>query len=135
MINVNYTAFSANFSSQFTFKKGWSGEVSGFVNSKQLVSSAILAYPMGFFSMGVTKQVLKNKGSVRLNLRDPFYLMSFKGETDMDKGLTQIHSYWDNRRMIFTFTYRFGKNLEQQQRRRHSGADDEKNRINTGGQQ
>jgi outer membrane receptor protein involved in Fe transport len=135
LIDVSYTAFSANLSSQFTFTKGWSGELSGFFNSTQLVSSAILAEPMGFFSVGVSKQVLKNKGSVRLNLRDPFYLMSFKGQTDLNKGLTQIHSYWDNRRVIFTFAYRFGKNLEQQQRRRHTGADDEKNRINTGGQQ
>jgi hypothetical protein len=78
---------------------------------------------------------LKDKGSIRLNLRDPFYLMSFRGSTDLNKGYTQIHSYWDNRRAIITFTYRFGKANNPAPRRRTTGADDEKNRVNTGGQQ
>lgn len=134
-IDLNLVSFSGNFSSQFTFNKGWSGELSGFYNSKNLVSSAILAQPMGMFSLGAGKKILKDKGSVRLNLRDPFYLMSFRGSTDLSKGLTQIHSYWDNRRVILTFTYRFGKANGQAPRRRSTGAEDEQSRVKSGGQQ
>jgi outer membrane receptor protein involved in Fe transport len=134
-IRVSYTSINANLNSQFTFNKGWSAELSGFFNGKQLVSSAIFAYPMGMFSAGATKQILNKKGSIRLNLRDPFYLMHFKGSTDLSKGVTHVMAHWDNRRYIITFTYRFGKNGDQQPRRRTSGADDEKSRINTGGQQ
>ena len=61
--------------------------------------------------------------------------MRFNGSTDLNKGVTQIHTAWDNRRLIFTFTYRFGKTTGQQPRKRSSGADDEQNRVNTGGQQ
>ena len=133
-IHVNLTSFNANLSSQFNFNKGWSAEVSGWMNTKQYVSSAILAYPMGFFSLGGGKQILKNKGTIRINLRDPFYIMSFKGMTDLDKGVLRIHNYWDNRRAVITFTYRFGKANGQQQRRR-SSASDEQNRVNIGGGQ
>lgn len=134
-IDLGLTSYTANMSSQFTFNKGWTAEVSGFYLAKNLESSAILSLPMGMFSVGGGKKILKDKGSVRLNLRDPFYLMSFRGSTDLNKGYTQIHSYWDNRRAIITFTYRFGKANGQAPRRRTTGADDEKNRVNTGGGQ
>ena len=90
---------------------------------------------MGMFSIGGGKQILKNKGNIRLNIRDPFYIMSFKGMTDLGKGVTYIHNYWDNRRVVLTFTYRFGKANGQQQRRRSSAAEDEQNRVNVGGGQ
>lgn len=134
-INLNFTAFNANMSSQFNFKKGWTAEISGWYNSKNLQSSAILSYPMGMFSLGGGKQVLKGKGTVRINVRDPFYLMRFKGYTDLNKGITNIHTKWDNRRGMITFTYRFGKTNGQQQRRRASAADEETRRIGGGNQQ
>ncbi len=134
-IDVNTTAFNGNLSNQFTWGKGWSGEVSGWFNSKQLVSSAILAQPMGMFSFGAGKQILKDKGTVRVNIRDPFALARFKGSTNLDKGLTLIDARWDNRRVNLTFTYRFGKANNQPSRRRNTGADDETNRVKSGGQQ
>lgn len=134
-INVNFTAFNANFSNQFNFKKGWTAEAGGWYNSKNLETSAILSYPIGMFSLGGGKKILKEKVSIRINLRDPFYLMRFKGKTDLSKGVANIYSRWDNRRGIVTFTYRFGKTAEQQQRKRNSAADEEKSRINTGNNQ
>jgi outer membrane receptor protein involved in Fe transport len=133
-INVNITAFSANMSSQFTFNKGWGAEISGWYNSKDFVSSAILAHPMGMFSLGASKTIFKGKGSIKLNLRDPFYLLYFQGTTTTDQGTTFIHSTWDNRRAIITFTYRFGKNTQQVQHK-DNGASDEQNRVKTGGGQ
>jgi len=85
--------------------------------------------------LGIGKQVLKQKGSIRFNARDPFWLMKFQGRTTMDAFDTKIQSKWDNRRFIFTFTYRFGKTLQQQQRKRGTASQDEQNRVNTGGQQ
>lgn len=134
-IDLGLTSFTANMSNQFTFNKGWSAEISGWYAAENLESSAILSQPMGMFSLGGGKKILKDKGTIRFNLRDPFYLMSFRGSTDLDKGYTQIHSYWDNRRAIITFTYRFGKANNPAPRRRTTGADDEKSRVNTGGQQ
>ena len=134
-IDVGITAFNTNISNQFTFNKGWTAELSGWCNSRNYYSGAILAEPMGFFSLGGGKQILKSKGTVRINIRDPFYVMRFKGESDLNHGLTQVHSLWDNRRVVFTFTYRFGKANGQQPRKRSTGADDEQNRVKTGGGQ
>jgi outer membrane receptor protein involved in Fe transport len=134
-INVDITAGSMNISNQFSFKKGWKAELTGFYNTKDLVSSNIVAEPMGMFSLGGSKTMLKNKGTVKVNVRDPFYLMHFNGTTDLNGFVADIHSKWDNRRLIVTFVYRFGKTNGQQQQRKRSGAEEEQNRVNTGGQQ
>jgi hypothetical protein len=105
------------------------------MQGKSLVSSAILAKQMGMFSIGAGKQILKKKGSLRLNLRDPFYVMRFNGTTDMNKFTALIHSRWDNRRVILTFTYRFGKNTGQPQQKKPTAAEEEQNRVNVGGSQ
>jgi len=132
-IDVNITAVSMNFSNQFNFNKGWKAELTGFYNTKDLVSSNILAEPMGMFAIGGSKSILKNKGSIKLNVRDPFWLMHFNGTTDLNGFVADIKSKWDNRRYIVTFVYRFGKANGQQQRRRTTGAEEEQNRVNTGG--
>ena len=134
-IDLNVTAMTGNLSNQFNFNKGWRAELSGFYTSKDLVSSDILAEPLGMFSLGGSKSILKNKATVKVNVRDPFYLMHFNGTTEMNNFIANIRSKWDNRRLIFTFVYRFGKAHGQQQRRRTTGAEEEQNRVKTGGQQ
>jgi Outer membrane protein beta-barrel family/Carboxypeptidase regulatory-like domain len=128
-INVGFTSFNANFNTQYSFKKGWAAELSGFYYAKDYVSSAILADGRGMFSLGASKQILHGNGSIKLNLRDPFYLMSFTGYTNLDKGLTRAYYDWDNRRIILTFVYRFGKSTGNQPQRRNNGASDEQNRV------
>ncbi|HEY2727012.1 MAG TPA: outer membrane beta-barrel family protein, partial [Parafilimonas sp.] len=91
-INLNVTAASFNISSQFTFNKGWKAEVTGFYTTKDLVSSDILAQPIGMFALGGSKSVLKNKGTIKVNFRDPFYLMHFNGTTDLNSFVADIRS-------------------------------------------
>ena len=126
-IDVTYTSFNANFNTQYSFKKGWAAELSGFYYAKDYISGAMLVDGRGMFSLGASKQVLDGKGSIKLNLRDPFYLMSFTGNTHLNKGITSDHSKWDNRRIILTLVYRFGKNNNQPQRKREGV--DEQNRV------
>jgi outer membrane receptor protein involved in Fe transport len=130
-IDVKFTAFNTNFSSQFNLAKGWSAEVSGFYNSKNVESSAGVSSAMGMFSVGAGKKVLKGRGSIRLNVRDPFYLLHYRSTTELNKGATEVNAKWDNRRLNLTLNYNFGK-AARQQRRRTSGAEEESSRIKTG---
>lgn len=135
-IDVSLSTVMANVSNQFNFKKGWTGELSGFYQSKNLAGSVIIAQPMGVFSLGAGKQILKEKGTLRLNVRDPLWIQKFRGNIDLNTFNTQIQSKWDNRRYIITFNYRFGKTMQQQNRRRNAASQDEQNRMNLGnGQQ
>lgn len=131
-LNADITSYMFNSSSQFKFKKGWGAEVSGFYRSKLLVSGLIIGEPMGVVSFGASKQILKGKGSIRLNLNDPFWIQYFRGYTKFGNIDTRIQSKWDNRRIVINFTYRFSKGQNVQQRRRNGGAADEQNRVGQG---
>ncbi len=125
-LNIDATAFLVNMSTQFTFGKGWGAEISGFYNSKTLYSGLIVSQPMEIVSFGFSKQVLKNKGSLKLNIRDPFYIMHFNGYTKFSNINFNVNSHWDNRRVGLTFTYRFGKKLNNIPQRRKGDSDEEK---------
>ncbi len=134
-IDVSFTSFNASFNSQYRFKKGWTSEISGFYYARDYVSGVLLADGRGMFSLGAAKQIWKGKGSLKLNLRDPFYLMSFSSHTDLNKAVTYSHSVWDNRRVILTMVYRFGRTANNNVQRRNGGASDEQSRVGGNGQQ
>lgn len=131
-LHVSYTSFMVNVSNTFTFKKGWSGELSGFYRAKG-VDELSIAEPMYFMGMGVQKTVFKGKGTARMNLRDPFHWQVYRGSTVYSDIDVKVYNKWDNRSLTLTFTYRFGKSTIPQARKRNSGAADEQSRV--GGQQ
>jgi hypothetical protein len=134
-LNVNMTAFMANMSQQFRFNKGWATEVTGFYRSRAQEGGLIIAEPMGVVSFGVSKSILKNMGSIKLNVSDPFYIQKFHGTMKFDNINADIRSRSDNRRVGLSFNWRFSKGQSApQQKRRSSSAQDELNRIG-GGQQ
>jgi len=134
-VDVSYTSFNASFNSQYSFKKGWKAEASGFYYAQDYISGVLLADGRGMFSVGGSKEVLNGKGSFKLNLRDPFYLMAFNSHSSLARGVINYRSIWDNRRIVMTFVYRFGRTTGGQQQRRNGGAGDEQSRVGGGGQQ
>ncbi|HEY8896993.1 MAG TPA: TonB-dependent receptor [Niastella sp.] len=127
-IDISYTSALLNVSNTFSFKKGWSGEVSGFYRGKN-IEQLTVADPMYFMNLGVQKTVIKGKGTVRLNIRDPFHWQQFKGRTLYSDIDVKIHNRWDNRNVTATFSYRFGKTSIAQARKRNNGASEEQNRA------
>jgi hypothetical protein len=117
-----------NVSNTFSFKKGWSGEVSGFYRGKT-IEQLTIADPMYFLNLGVQKTVMNGKGTWRLNIRDPFHWQQFKGHTLYSDIDVKVHNRWDNRNITATFSYRFGKTSVAQARRRTTGATEEQNRA------
>lgn len=134
-LDISYTSFMVNMTQTFTLKQGFTLEMTGFYRARG-VDQLTISEPMYLVSFGGQKQVLKGKGTVRLNLRDPFWLQRFKGRTQYDIVDNRIQNRWDNRQVTATFTYRFGKNGQQNPppRRRNSASQDEQNRVGQGGQ-
>lgn len=134
-LDISYTSFMVNMTQTFTLKQGFTLEMTGFYRARG-VDQLTISEPMYMISFGGQKQVLKGKGTVRLNLRDPFWLQRFKGRTQYDIVDNKVQNRWDNRQVTATFTYRFGKNGQQNPppRRRNSAAQDEQNRVGQGGQ-
>jgi outer membrane receptor protein involved in Fe transport len=129
-LKVNITSFLGTMNNQFRFNKGWGAEVSGFYRTSMQEGGIIVSKPMGVLSFGASKQVLNGKGTVKLNITDPFYLQYFRGYTKFGDIDAEITSRWDNRRVGLGFTYRFGKMQNNQPSRRKTGSSqDEQNRV------
>ncbi len=134
-LNLAYTSFLLSMTQTFTVKQGFTLEVSGFYRAKG-VDQLTINYPMYLLSFGAQKQVLKGKGTVRMNLRDPFWMQRYKGVTKYGVVDSRVWNRWDNRSVTCTFTYRFGNNNQQTApRRRNSASQEEQNRAGGSNQQ
>ena len=130
-LDVNGVIFFGNMSNQFKFKKGWSAELSGFYRSKG-IESQIVMNPMWRMDAGIQKRILKNKGTLKLSIRDIFNSQNFSGAVKYQDIDIRIKNTRDSRTGSLTFTYSFGKPLQNQQRRKTGSASDEQNRVKTG---
>jgi len=127
IINVEGPAFNANMQNQFTLPKGWSMELSGYYNSKA-VYGTIVGLSQGSVSFAVAKKVLKDKGSLKLNVRDFLGLQQWNGYSKYQNVDVTIHNEWESRVVNLTFTYRFSKGQKAEQRN-NSAAAEEQSRV------
>jgi len=127
-ISIGVTSFMTQLQQQFKFSKGWAAELSGFYRSKGM-EGVIYIQPIVQVNAGISKQVLKNKGSIRLNVRDVFAGSVFKGYSKYSNIDIQFRNVNDNRAVSLTFSYRFNKGKLKAGSRRDSGAGDEQNRV------
>ncbi|GAB2807111.1 TonB-dependent receptor [Ferruginibacter profundus] len=127
-VNVNATTFTANMNNQFTFKNGWSAELSGFYRTKG-IEAQILIHSLGQLNAGVQKQVLKKKGTVKLNVRDIFKTMTPHGEINIQSTDASFSQQRDSRVVTLSLSYRFGKPLKGVKSRKSGGAGDEQSRV------
>ncbi|MCU0375999.1 MAG: TonB-dependent receptor, partial [Chitinophagaceae bacterium] len=78
-VELSAPGFLVNVQNIFKLKKGWGGEVSGFYRSKAQ-EGVFTARSMSQMTVAVSKQVMKGKGSIRLNILeiwDPLLLIFF----------------------------------------------------------
>ncbi len=131
-LDLSYTSFSFNVNNSFTIGKGWTAELSGWYNYKN-VQQLSLNYPMGQMNFGIAKNnLLKGKASLHINARDPFGWQQYRGLTKYGNVDINIRNRWDNRQFGINFTYRFGKQ-NGQSRRKASATEEEQQRVGAGG--
>lgn len=131
-IDIAAGIVNMNMNNQFNFKKGWGAELSGWYRTKGPEGQIILM-PFGQLSAGVSKQVLKGKGTVKLNIRDIFYTQQPHGDINFKNTEARFRNSRDTRVGNITFTYRFGKPLKNGNGQHKKGsAGDEQNRVGGG---
>jgi hypothetical protein len=128
-IDLSFTSFMVNITNNFNFGKGYSGELSGFYRYKG-INNLTQMEPVYQVSLGFQKQIMKGKGTLRLNVRDPFAWQKFEGLSKYGRIDGDFLARPDVRQVTGTFTWRFGQSGQQNQpRRRNSSSQDEQNRV------
>lgn len=127
-IDLAFSSFTINVTNNFTLGKGWAAEVSGFYRHKT-IEQLSLSYPLGQISFGLAKNnLLKGRGSIRLNARDPFNWQNFESLTKYGTIDFDLLNIRDNRQYGVNFTYRFGKQQQQSRQSRRAAATEEEQR-------
>lgn len=127
-VKIGATTAQFNASNQFKFGKTWGAELSGFYRTAGL-DGVFKIKGFGMMNLGLNKQVLKGKGSVKLAVRDILYSMKINGEVKYSNIDAAFQQVMDSRVATVGFTYRFSKGKVNGQKRKTGGASDEQKRV------
>lgn len=122
---------NVSLSNQFQFKKGWAAEFSGYYQTNSQIDLQESLTPQGEMGFGVSKQILKGKGTIRLNARDILYTQNYSGYSHFQNSDEPFKVKWDSRVVRISFTLRFGKAMKAI-KRSGGGATEEAERAGNG---
>ncbi|MBX0289904.1 TonB-dependent receptor [Hymenobacter sp. HSC-4F20] len=131
--NLNRGRGSFNLTSNhtFTFGKGWSAELNGTYQSREIYGF-ILARATGEVSAGVQKNLWNRKGTLKLSMADIFFTSPQRAVSSYDNYVERYYQRQDSRLATLALSYRFGNDQLAAAKRRGGGAEEEKRRA--GGQ-
>ena len=107
-LNAKQLALSLNVNNQFSFTNGWSAELSGNYTSRNRDEGQAITLPAGQVSAGIAKQLLNNKASIKVNIRDIFYTQNPKEIQNFQDVQSTLRISRDTRVFNVAFVYRFG---------------------------
>ncbi|RFS16393.1 outer membrane beta-barrel family protein [Emticicia sp. C21] len=113
---------------QFVINKKWSAELAGSYQTKVL-SGQFLVIPIGSIRAGVSTKILKDKGTLRLNVNDVFYTNQVGGDIrNIKNAVASWFSYLDTRVVTISFAFRFSKG-QTLKVRQNGGSESEQQRV------
>ncbi|UOR07134.1 TonB-dependent receptor [Hymenobacter aerilatus] len=123
-------AFTFNTNQSFSFGRGWSADVTGLYQSREVAAFEVVRR-RGQVTAGVQKSLWDKQATLRLNVSDVFYTTPIRSTSTYDNFRETFYNRFDSRVATLAFTYRFGGSKVTAARKRTVGADAELRR--TGG--
>ncbi|MGZ3922496.1 MAG: TonB-dependent receptor domain-containing protein [Flavisolibacter sp.] len=106
--NASQLTLSFNINNQFAFSNGWAAELSGLYTGRNRDEGQAIILPAGQVSAGIAKQLLNNKASVKLSVRDIFYTQNPKEIQNFQDVQSTMLMTRDTRVVNLAFVYKFG---------------------------
>lgn len=132
---VNQSAFGFSFYAQnsLSFAKTWTAELTGFYNAPTIMQGAFRSRTLWSMDMGLQKQIMQGRATIKASVSDVFNTLRFQGTTDFAGQRTTINSNWETRQFKLALSFRFGNNGVKAARQRSGGAEEETKRAQGGG--
>ncbi len=121
-------AFNLTANSSFTMPKGWSADLNGLYESREVYGFEVIRQ-RGQVSAGLQKSLWGKQGTLRLNVTDIFYTTPIRTTSTYDNFTESFVLRQDTRVATAAFTYRFGSSKVGAARKRAPGADEELRRA------
>jgi hypothetical protein len=130
-VTIEATTLVLNGSQQFKLNKTFTAELSGWYRTAG-IDGVFEAKPMGALNVGFSQNILKDKGTLRLTVRDVFYTQGFRATSKYGNVDVNIQEKNDSRVATIGFTYRFSKGKVNGPKKRANSSSDEQNRVGGG---
>ena len=128
---IDLTTLSMNGYAQnnFTLPKGFQMELSGWYNAPAIWAGNWTTDSQWDISAGVSKQLFKKKGNLKVSVSDIFLTNPWGGESNF--GVLQMTGggRWESRQVRINFSYSFGNSQVKAARRRKTGMEEESKRV------
>ena len=122
-------ANTLSFNSQHSFAigDGWKGELTGFYTTKE-IDGTVTTKAYSMISAGVQKEILRQKGNLKLMANDIFRGYQIRQTTSYGNIITYSRRNADSRYVQLSFSYKFGSSNNANVERK-TGSEDLKDRI------
>ncbi|MCA6440906.1 MAG: outer membrane beta-barrel protein [Sediminibacterium sp.] len=110
--NAQQLTLALNMNNQFNLGNGWSAELSGNYTSRNRDEGQAIVLPFGQASAGISKQLLNNKASIKLNVRDIFYTQNPREIQNFQDVQSTLKITRDTRVFNIAFVYKFGSSIK-----------------------
>ena len=127
-LNNGKAVLAVSTNNNFSFKRGWTAELNANLNTGGQYGFMVTKTQWGV-GAGVQKRILKDKGTLRLNVTDIFWTNLPRATITYDNYIEYWHAERETRVANLTFSYRFGNNKVQGARRRTTGSEEERQRA------
>lgn len=127
---IDLDANALNFYGQNTFMlpKGLKLELSGWYNAPTLWGNWVTNSQYDV-SAGISKKFWDDAATLKLSVSDIFYTNGWGGESLFGSLYMRGGGNWESRQVRLNFTYQFGNKQVKAARTRHTGIEDEQNRV------
>lgn len=129
ILKLNVTTLNYYNQHTYTFGKGFTAEVSGWLNTPSIWGGTFKTDFMWSADAGLQKTLFNNKASLKVSVNDVFKSNKWKALSDFGGVVLNANGGWDSRRLQVTFQYRFGSSTVSGSRERKSGLESESKRI------
>ena len=123
-----FTSWDARLDNSFALGNGWTAELNGFYQSRNVWGLFIIR-SLGQVSSGVQKVSKNKKSTFKFSVSDIFLTNRIAVIVQYQNQDFITNRTWDARVATLSYTYRFGKSTVARARQRNTGVEDEKRRA------
>lgn len=133
-VDLNVPFFNMYGQTSFLLPYNFSLELSGWYNSGGVWGGIFKSDPIGGMDAGLQWKFDEDRGSVKLSMGDLFRTMMWGGQSDFGAQYVEANGRWEARQYRINLSYTFG-NQKVKSRKRKTGLDESKDRLNESGGQ
>ena len=129
---LGFSSYGAYLQQSFSLGHDYTAEISGWYNGPSVWGGTWKTKPQGGVDVGLQKQLMKKKASIKIAATDIFHTAPWKAVNDFGGLYIKGGGSWESQTVRVSFSWRFGNSQVKSQRERQTGLESESKRIKGG---